>query len=108
MGRLRPKNEGCGRGLAGFLELAFEGMFGALPGFREIAIGAVLHRVFSTMSELISHGVVAGLSPFIGFLGTLSAVGVVLEMVADTLGHVSPFGLHVLPLDACSIGSSSN
>jgi hypothetical protein len=65
-------------------------MFGAVAGLGKIAIGAVLHRVGVTVSELVFHGVIAALRAFVGFLGTLPAIGIIVEMVADTFGHERP------------------
>ena len=73
--------------LAGFFEFAFEGVFGAVAGFGEIAIGAVLHGIGIAVAELIGHGVVAGLTAFVGFFGTFAAVGVVLEVIAGAIRH---------------------
>jgi hypothetical protein len=77
--------------LAGLLQLSFERVLGAVAGLREIAIGAVHQGVGVTVPELVSHGVVAGLGAVVGFLGTFSAVGIVVKMVADTFWHGRPF-----------------
>jgi len=74
--------------LSVLLDFSLEGMFGAMAGFGEIAIGAVLHGVGVAVPELVPHGVVAGLVAFVGFERTLAAVGIVVKMVADTFRHV--------------------
>jgi len=74
-----------------FLELSLEGVLGAVAGFGEIAIGAILHGIGVAMRELTFHGVVAFLRAFVGFLRTLSAVGIVEEMIAGTFLHGRPF-----------------
>jgi hypothetical protein len=81
--------------LANFLQLSFERVFGAVAGLREIAVGAVQHGVGVTVPELALHGVVAALGTFVGFLGTLPAIGIIIKMVADTFGHGRPFEMRV-------------
>lgn len=70
-----------------FLEFAFKGMFGAVAWFREIAVGAIHHRIRITVRELACHGVVARLGALVGFERTLPAVGIVLEMIGSVSGH---------------------
>ena len=62
-------------------------MFGALTGLGEIAVSAILQWVGTSMYELPVHGIVAGLAGIVGFLGTFAAIGIVLEVVADTFRH---------------------
>ena len=62
-----------------------------MAGLGEIAIGAVLHGVGVAMAELGRHGVVAALAALVRFLRTFSAVGIIVEMIADTFGHGRPF-----------------
>src|ERR1039457_7108826 len=76
--------------LTRLFKLSLEGMFGAVAGLGGIAIGAVLHRVGVAMPKLVFHGVVAALRAFVGFLGTLPAIGIIVQMVADTLRHGRP------------------
>src|ERR1700737_3841706 len=95
-GRLAVQQDGSRAGtpnfpLAGFLELSFERVFGAVARLREIAIGAVLHGVGIAMAELVGHGVVAGLGTVVRLFGTLAAVGIVEKMVAGTFRHGKPF-----------------
>src|SRR5664279_3752677 len=71
-------------------------MLRAVAGLREIAIGTVLHGVGVTVPKLIFHGVVAGLGAFVGLEGTLPAVGIVVQMVADTFRHDRPFVVHAV------------
>jgi len=78
-----------------FFQFSLEGVLGAVAGLGEIAIGAVLHGVGVAMAELVFHGVVAGLAAFVRFLGTFPAVGIILEMVADTVWHGRPFDVSV-------------
>jgi len=73
--------------LGGLLELSLEGMLGAMSGLGEIAVCAVLHRVRMAVTKLIFHGVVAALRALVWFFGSLAAVGIVSQMVADTLLH---------------------
>src|ERR1017187_9050978 len=76
--------------LTGLLYLALEGVLGAVAGLGEIAVGAVHHGVGVTVPKLVFHGVVAGLGAFVRLLGTLPAVGVIVQMVADTFRHGKP------------------
>jgi hypothetical protein len=80
-----------GSPLDSFLQFSLEGVLGAVAGLREIAIGAVHHGVGVTVPKLVFHGVVAGLGAFVGLLGTLAAVGIVVKMVAGTFRHGRPF-----------------
>ena len=70
-------------------------MFGAVAGFGKIAVSSVLHGVGVAMTELISHGVVAGLAAFVGLLRAFPAVGIVVKMIADTFRHDRPFEVHI-------------
>jgi hypothetical protein len=70
-----------------FLEFTFKGMFGAVAWFREIAVGAIHHRIRITVRELACHGVVTGLGAIVGFERTLPAVGIVMEMIGSMSGH---------------------
>lgn len=76
-------------GLVGLPPFAFEGVFGTLAGLGEIAIGAILQRIGTTMSELAVHRIVAGLAAFVGFLRAFTAIGIVLEVVANTFRHMA-------------------
>ena len=62
----------------------------AVAGLGEVTIGAVLHGVGVAMAELVFHGIVGALGAIVWFLGTFSAIGIVLQMVADTFRHGSP------------------
>jgi hypothetical protein len=66
-------------------------VLGAVAGFGEIAIGAILHGIGVTVSELALHGVVAALAAFVGFLGTFAAVGIIEKMIAGAFLHGKPF-----------------
>jgi hypothetical protein len=79
--------------LAGFLFLQFtlKGMFGAMPGFGKIAVGAVLHGIGITVAELALHGIVTALVTFVRLLGALAAVGIIEKMIAGALCHIRPF-----------------
>jgi hypothetical protein len=70
-------------------------MLGAGAGLGEITVGAVLEGVGVAVPKLVFHGVVAGLAALVGLLGTLSAVGIVAEMIADTFWHGRPFEMRV-------------
>jgi hypothetical protein len=74
-----------------FFRLSLKGVLGALAGLGKVAVCAVLHRVGVTMTKLIFHGVVATLVAVVRLLGALSAVGIILEVVANTLCHTQPF-----------------
>jgi hypothetical protein len=76
-----------------FLQLSFEGVFWAVAGLGKIAVGTVLYGVRFAVAELVCHGVVAGLAAFVWLFGTLPAVGIVLQMVADTFCHGRPFDM---------------
>jgi hypothetical protein len=65
-------------------------MLGAVTRLRKIAVSAVLHGIGVTVAELVFHGVVPALGSIIRFLGTFSAVGIILKMVADTFWHGIP------------------
>jgi len=77
--------------LDSFLQLSLGRVLGAVAGLREIAIGSVLDGVGIAMPKLVFHGVVAALRAFVGFLGTLAAVGIIVKMVAGTFRHGRPF-----------------
>src|SRR5271170_5441362 len=79
--------------LAGFLQLSLEGVLGAVTGFGKIAVGTVLHGVGVAVAELVFHGIVAGLVALVGLERTFSAVGIVVKMIAYTLGHSPPFDI---------------
>jgi hypothetical protein len=81
--------------LATFLQLSLERVLGTVARFGKIAIGAVHHGVGVPVAELVSHGVVAGLAAIVGLLGTLSTVGIIMKMVADTFWHGGPFEMRV-------------
>jgi hypothetical protein len=76
--------------LTDLLQLALERVLGAVAGFWEIAIGAFLEGVGVAVRKLTFHGVVAGLRAFVGFLGTLSAVSVIVQVVTHTVWHGRP------------------
>ena len=82
--------------LTRFFQLSLKRMLRAVARLREIAIGTVLHGVGVTVPKLIFHGVVAGLGAFVGLEGTLPAVGIVVQMVADTFRHDRPFVVHAV------------
>jgi hypothetical protein len=74
-----------------FLELSLERVFGAVAGFGEVAVGAVLHGVRVTVTELVCHGIVAALVAVVRLLGTFAAIGIIEKMVAGTFSHRRPF-----------------
>jgi hypothetical protein len=76
---------------AGLFKFTFEGMLGAVAGLWEIAISAILHWVRIAMTELVCHRVVSALFSFIGLLGAFSTIGIVVQMVTDTVRHGAPF-----------------
>jgi hypothetical protein len=81
--------------LGRFFQLSLERVLGAVAGLGEIAVGAVLHGVGVTVTELVCHGVVAALAAFVRLLGSFPAIGIVVKMVADARGHGGPFEMHV-------------
>lgn len=62
-------------------------MFRALARFWEVAVGSVLQGIGIAVTKLIFHRIVAALGAIIGFLRTLSAIGIVVQVVADTFRH---------------------
>jgi hypothetical protein len=74
-----------------FLELSLERVFGARAGFGEIAVGAILHGIRVTVTELVCHGIVAALVRVVRLLGTFASIGIIEKMVAGTFCHRRPF-----------------
>ena len=75
-----------------FLQLSFEGVFWAVAGLGKIAVGTVLYGVRFAVAELVCHGVVAALAALVRFLRSLTAIGIIVKMVAGTFfWHCGPF-----------------
>jgi hypothetical protein len=96
--RTQTQKRNCRAGKPGsplgrLLQLSLEGVFGAVAGLGEIAVGAVLHGIGVAVTELVFHGVVSALTAFVRLLRTFSAVGVVEKMIAGAFRHYGPFVL---------------
>ena len=81
--------------LSDLFDFALERVLRAVARLGKIAVLAVLHGIGVAVAELGAHGVVTGLGAFVGLLGAFSAVGIVVEMVADTFWHNRPFEMRV-------------
>jgi hypothetical protein len=69
------------------VELAFEGMFRALPRLREIGVSAFCEWMHIAMRKLALHGVVAVLFALVGLERSLATVGIVFQVIGSVTSH---------------------